>query len=76
MDFESDIGTPKTPPLQMAGGHVEHPIGLEPLGHVIVTRDGDEPARNITAANALGDGRRTGAGDVAIDDAGEFVEDD
>src|SRR4051794_6804259 len=76
MDFQLDRWPPKTPPLELAGGHVEDPIRFEPGGDVVVARDGNKPARQMSAANTLGDRGGAQFGDVAIDDAGELIEDD
>src|SRR5690348_13075602 len=76
MDFQLDRRSPKTPPCELAGRHVDDPIRLEPIGDVVVTRDGDEPARNVAAADALRDRGRADFGHVAVNDAGEFVESD
>ena len=73
-DFKLDRRSPKTPPRERGRGHVEHPVGLEPLGHVVVARDGHEPAGDPARANPLGNRRRADPRDVAIDDAGELVE--
>ena len=37
-----------------SGGHVDDPVGREPLGHVVVARDGDQPAADLAGADALG----------------------
>ena len=70
MDFQLDRRSPKTPPLQLAGGHVEDPIGLEPGGDVVVARHGDEAAWYVAAADAFCNRGGTYFGDVAINDAG------
>lgn len=67
---------PKSPPNQPPRGHVEHPVGLEPRGHVVVTRHGDEATGRTSGTNRLGDRRRTRARHVAIDDTREFIEGD
>ena len=75
-DFKLDRRSPKTPPLERRGRHVDDPVGLEPLGHVVVARHGDEAAADAARANPLRHRRRNDPGDVAIDDGGEFVEND
>src|SRR3954453_1400870 len=76
MDLQFDRWPPKTPPLELGGGHVEHPIGFEPGGDIIVACDSNEPARQMSAADTFGDRGGAHFGDIAIDDAGELVEDD
>ena len=61
---------------EFAVGHVDDPIGCEPLENVVVAGDGDETAVDLSAANCFRDGGGADAGHVAIDDAGEFVEGD
>src|SRR5436190_14002175 len=74
MDFQLDRWSPKTPPCEFARGHVEDPFRFEPGGNVVVARNGDEAARQVCAADALADCGGTDFGHVAVDDAGEFVE--
>ena len=76
MDFQLDRRSPKTPPCEFARGHVDDPIWLEPIGDIVVTRDGNEATRQVAATDAFGDRGGADFGDVAIDDAGEFVESD
>ena len=76
MDFQLDRRSPKTPPCEFACGHVNDPIWLEPVGDVVMARDGHEAARQVAAADAFRDRGRADFGDIAIDDAGEFVESD
>src|SRR4051794_14420718 len=83
MDFQSDrwpsprrIFEPKTPPLELGGRHVEDPIRLEPGGHIVVAGHSDEAAGQVSAADALGDCGGADFRDVAVDDAGEFIEGD
>ena len=33
---------PKTPPFKFAGGHIQHPIGIEPIEDIVVAGDCDE----------------------------------
>jgi hypothetical protein len=74
MDFQFNARSPKTPPLEPGIGHIQDPIGLEPLGHVVVASHRHESARDVPATNPLGNRRRANLGNVAIDHAGEFVE--
>jgi hypothetical protein len=76
MDFQLDARSPKTPPSEFSGRHVQDPIGFEPVGDIVVASHGHESARQVAATNALGDCRGAHFGDVAVDDAGEFVEGD
>lgn len=76
MDLNFERRSPKPPPVEFARRHIERPIGLEPLGDIIMTGDSDEAAANSTGANSFGDCGRPDFRDVAIDDAGEFIEGD
>src|SRR6185437_10095742 len=55
--------------------HVDDPVGAEPGNHVVVTGDGDKSLRDFSAADGARDRGRANAGHRAVDDAGEFVED-
>src|SRR5688572_19818388 len=72
-DFDTDRRSPKSPPLTLTGGHVDNPIGLEPLGNVIVTGNRNKSAMHQSAANRLGHGGAADARDVPVDDACELV---
>jgi hypothetical protein len=85
VDLELDRGTapiarivrgvaPKTPPFQLASRHIDNPIRLQPLDHVVVTSHRDEPARHPPASNPFRNRRRTNLGHIAIDNARKFVE--
>ena len=75
-DIKLDRRSPKTPPGESAGGHVDDPVGREPVGHVVVARDGHEPAADLAGSDAFAHRGRDDSRDVAIDDAGELVEND
>ena len=73
-DLKLDRRSWKTPPVERRGGHVDNPVGLEPLGYVVMTGDGHEAAPHASAADRLGNGRRGDPRHVAVHHAGEFVE--
>src|SRR6185312_11739078 len=76
MDFQLDARSPKTPPSEVSGCHVQDPVGFEPLGDVVVACDGHEAAWQMATADSFGDRGGADFGDVAIDDVGELVEGD
>ncbi len=73
-DCKLDRRSWKTPPRERRGGHVDDPIGLEPLGDVVVAGDGDEAAGDPPGPQRLRRRRRDHPRHVAVHDAGEFVE--
>ena len=75
-DLKLDRRSPKTPPGERGRGHVDHPVRRQPLGHVVVAGDGHEAAADLARADSLGNRRRHHPGHVAIDHAGELVEND
>jgi len=64
----------KTAPLKRAAGHVDGPVGLEPLGHIVVAGDSHETALHPAAANRLGNGHRHHPRYRAVHDARKLVE--
>src|SRR6187551_3382272 len=74
--IEPDRWPPKTPPLTRASRHVHDPVGLEPLGDVVMAGNRDESAIHGSAADRFGDGGTADPRHVTIDDAGEFIEGD
>jgi hypothetical protein len=66
-DFQSDGGTSsKRPPRELIGCWIVHPIGIEPVDDIVMTRDGDEPLSRGPNGSRNGCGANTG--DSAIDD--------
>jgi len=59
---------------KLAVGHVDDPVGRKPLENVVVAGDGDEAALDLAAAYCLGNGGGADLGDIAVDDAGKFIE--
>ena len=72
-DFKIDCRSPKPPPCQFSVRHVQHPVGFEPFGDVVVTADRDESPRNFPRPNRHRYRGRADAGDGAIDDRSEFI---
>ena len=60
----------------LSGGHVEDPVGGQPRDDVIVAGNGDELTLEVAGPDRLGDGGGSDTSHGAVDDAGEFVEDD
>ena len=75
-DFKLDRRSPKTPPDETGRRHVDHPVGLQPLGHVVMAGDRHEAAADPLRADAFGNCRRNDPGNVAVHHAGELVERD
>ncbi|HVW37502.1 MAG TPA: hypothetical protein VHB99_09355, partial [Pirellulales bacterium] len=50
---EPQLRSPKTHPRESASRHVERPVGLEPVEHIIMARHRDEPPRDGARANRL-----------------------
>ena len=75
-NFESDLGSPKTPPCDFSDGQVEDPVRLQPLRHVVVARDGDESGRDRPGADPFGKRGGRHFRDGPIDHARKFVERD
>ena len=73
--LDLDGWSPKTPPLERAVGHVDYPVRLEPFGHVVMASDGHEAAADLALAHTLGHRRGADLRHVAVDHAGELVED-
>src|SRR5262245_8756912 len=77
-NFEVDRRPASKPPprlgaLESARGRVEYPVRLEPIEHVVVWGQQDDLAVPRAAPGLL-ESEGTDAGDLAVDDAGEFVD--
>ena len=66
--------SPKPPPFEVpVCGSQYSPIRFQPIENVVMTRYRDEFL--VALADGFGDGGGADAGDGAIDDAGEFIDD-
>ena len=76
IEFDFERRSPKAASGELPAARVEHPIGCEPRGDVLVRGHGDQTAPDAIGANRPRDRSRGQLRRVAIDHAGKLVAND